>query len=402
MKFSFFCICLFVSWISCSTNSGTSGVLRNDSLYVVDVDHAEREKVLFMSSLFQKANAIVLDTSVWIGSLDKIQGLNNRIFILDRHQAKGVFEFTRDGVFVRQIGSRGNGPGEYIVPGDFSLDMVNGRIYILDDQKQTISQYNISDGKFQKTIALDKESGIRSHRIQWADGSLFVDLYCFDEQPATDGLLRRIDLSTAKSDGVYMSSAYNKQWHDPERIDSKVFYPGEKNAYRFVKQFMDTVFYIGSQGVMPYMALQSEDLLRPQDLKVVDMNSRLPLEAQLFQTKKIYGIHDYREHNHVIYFRYMKGGTIVFVAFDTRTGNTTLFDLMTDDLLFSENAQTLMPQFGCSTGEGEYYYFNNAPFINLKGWVEGGVLSPTLEGLDKLKVLNENSNPVIFYYEYKN
>ena len=44
----------------------------------------------------------------------------------------------------------------------------------------------------------------------------------------------------------------------------------------------------------------------------------------------------------------------------------------------------------------------NAPFINLKGWVEGGVLSPTLEGLDKLKVLNENSNPVIFYYEYKN
>ena len=52
--------------------------------------------------------------------------------------------------------------------------MVNGRIYILDDQKQTISQYNISDGKFQKTIALDKESGIRSHRIQWADGSLFV------------------------------------------------------------------------------------------------------------------------------------------------------------------------------------------------------------------------------------
>ena len=61
-----------------------------------------------------------------------------------------------------------------------------------------------------------------------------------------------------------------------------------------------------------------------------------------------------------------------------------------------------MPQFGCSTGEGEYYYFNNAPFINLKGWVEGGVLSPTLEGLDKLKVLNENSNPVIFYYEYKN
>ena len=166
MKFSFFCICLFVFWISCSTNSGTSGVLRNDSLYVVDVDHAEREKVLFMSSLFQKANAIVLDTSVWIGSLDKIQGLNNRIFILDRHQAKGVFEFTRDGVFVRQIGSRGNGPGEYIVPGDFSLDMVNGRIYILDDQKQTISQYNISDGKFQKTIALDKESGIRSHRIQ--------------------------------------------------------------------------------------------------------------------------------------------------------------------------------------------------------------------------------------------
>ena len=128
MKFSFFCICLFVFWISCSTNSGTSGVLRNDSLYVVDVDRAEREKVLFMSSLFQKANAIVLDTSVWIGSLDKIQGLNNRIFILDRHQAKGVFEFTRDGVFVRQIGSRGNGPGEYIVPGDFSLDMVNGRI----------------------------------------------------------------------------------------------------------------------------------------------------------------------------------------------------------------------------------------------------------------------------------
>lgn len=89
----------------------------------------------------------------------------------------------------------------------------------------------------------------------------------------------------------------------------------------------------------------------------MDMNSLITVQHNFFRQTRSYGIHDYREHNHVIYFRYMKGGTIVFVAFDTRTGNTTLFDLMTDDLLFSENAQALMPQFGCSTGEGEYYYF---------------------------------------------
>ena len=172
--------------------------------------------------------------------------------------------------------------------------MVNGRIYILDDQKQTISQYNISDGKFQKTIALDKESGIRSHRIQWADGSLFVDLYCFDEQPATDGLLRRIDLSTAKSDGVYMSSAYNKQWHDPERIDSKVFYPGEKNAYRFVKQFMDTVFYIGSQASNALYGFAKRGSVTSAGFKSCGYEFPITAGGTTFSDEKIYGIHDYR------------------------------------------------------------------------------------------------------------
>ena len=93
------------------------------------------------------------------------------------------------------------------------------------------------------------------------------------------------------------------------------------------------------------MALQSEDLLRPQDLKSCGYEFDYRWRHNFSDKQDLWYPWDYREHNHVIYFGYMKENDCFCCVWTIRTGNTmTLFDLMTDDLLFSENAQALMLQ----------------------------------------------------------
>ena len=118
--------CFIVVFILCACNNRTRGetpLTVNNDLYVVDIDHADRENIVY-SAVFGKLKTVVLgaNDSVLIGEISKMQVGRDGIFVLGRNQTKGVYLFSSDGAFVRRFGSVGNGPGEYIAPFDFSLD----------------------------------------------------------------------------------------------------------------------------------------------------------------------------------------------------------------------------------------------------------------------------------------
>lgn len=73
---------------------------------------------------------------------------SGNIFIYD-YQSKSLKKFSREGVFITQIGRQGNGPGEYIGLSKIESDGVNN-LFLLNSRKN-ILQYDL-DGNFIKEI----------------------------------------------------------------------------------------------------------------------------------------------------------------------------------------------------------------------------------------------------------
>lgn len=60
---------------------------------------------------------------------------------------KNVYQFTDDGKFVRTIGSRGNGPGEYSSVACIDIEETLGNVYVLSPGKN-INVYDMETGKY--------------------------------------------------------------------------------------------------------------------------------------------------------------------------------------------------------------------------------------------------------------
>jgi sugar lactone lactonase YvrE len=67
-------------------------------------------------------------------------GPDGNVYVSDSGNAR-VQVFTRQGRFIRQFGSFGNGKGQFIRPFDLVVDGA-GNVYVADDQAQTLSKFS--------------------------------------------------------------------------------------------------------------------------------------------------------------------------------------------------------------------------------------------------------------------
>jgi hypothetical protein len=83
-------------------------------------------------------------------------GEDGRLYFLDARGCQ-LIVFDNDGRFISRIGSRGQGPGEFMVPRSVYIDG-SSRIYVLDSRTRRINSYD-SDGKFLHSFLLTNSHG---------------------------------------------------------------------------------------------------------------------------------------------------------------------------------------------------------------------------------------------------
>jgi hypothetical protein len=100
-------------------------------------------------------DAIPLETNdeSILGAIKKTIVENERIYILDS-KTKSLKVFSNNGKFLFNIGSWGQGPGEYKEIRDFCVNQSAKKIYILDFT--AVLCYNIENGNFIEKISIDK------------------------------------------------------------------------------------------------------------------------------------------------------------------------------------------------------------------------------------------------------
>jgi hypothetical protein len=113
-----------------------------------------------------------------VGRISKLEITNEGDFIVFDARAGAVFRFAANGKFLNNIGYRGPGEKEYILPLDVKYDSFNNRVLVWDNGKRSILTYEL-DGRLLSKIHLPWVIGTfgiidAEHIICYMNNNLYV------------------------------------------------------------------------------------------------------------------------------------------------------------------------------------------------------------------------------------
>ena len=405
--FKCFVAFLFVAAVTaCSTHSKKIRDMNLEGSYEVDLDKIkiDPDNYFVYSTLYKGIKTIILETdeSCLIGAISKMRVFDSYIFILDV-RSRCVYMFDKEGRFVRKIGRNGQGPGEYVSPNDFTIDIENKTVYILDAQLQRINKYDVLTGKF--IYAINLEKNVRSHQIEYVHGKLYTDTYFFYH---TDDnyLLRIIEEPSGQDENHYLNvMEYGKGITNTlGNFQEHAFYLRQNGNVLFVNQFMDHIIEIKKDTIFPLVDFKGKDLLTSDNIKSAIEKGNRGFLNELFQFNKFFYANSFIENEGFIFFDYFKGSSIHRIFINKQSNEVGIFIKKWDDLLIREKGTSFgsMPKLGSFDAKGVYYYLTDSYVLNkLQEAAKAGTLSPNLDKLEEIKQLEEDANPILFYYEFK-
>jgi hypothetical protein len=404
MKFILYILFSLILFTSC--NSGKKGHPidgESDGL-VIDIDNAQKKESLLASSLYKNVKIISLEDKedILFGNIDKMQVYDNYIFILDEIYSQNMLIYSKDGKFLRKIGQKGIGPGEYISVSDFTIDIKNSDIYLLDHVSQVINKYNIQTGAYISSIKLNKQD-YTCISIIFHKGKLYLDAY--SDIVDCDFMLQEIDISTGHQTKKWLDPVkYNKGWCYPSPARRGAFMSKNTSNPLFSQQFMQVVLSIDS--MKPCLIVKSKEFVTEDDIKqgenAMATGDKQEILIDIMKRKRLFEINELIERPEYILFSINAGFSRKNIHYDKLNKQTSVSDYLIDDILYSKkNMKFNRLNFGCTDNNGVYYSLSTEVLPRMLESIEKNEIKGN-DNIQILKILTEDSNPVIFYYEFKN
>jgi len=134
--------------VSCSKTGNEDNDTESDS-QLITVDFAEMsdaEKTIAFSDIAKNISHVKLETNenVLIDNINKIKLTKNFIFISD---FSNLYQFSKTGEYIRKIGNKGRGPGEYIHISSLEINENHGKIYVHCSTRKKLLVFNLN-GEF--------------------------------------------------------------------------------------------------------------------------------------------------------------------------------------------------------------------------------------------------------------
>lgn len=388
---------------ACSFKKKNNLVEENKDLITINLDNAATHEPLNYSSIFKNAGVIVLETTdaSVLKRVNKIQILGESIYILDKN--RGLFLFNLEGKFVKQIGSKGVGPGEYVMPADFSIDAKSGDVYILDRKPQLVLNYT-ADGEYAKSIKLQNHQTV-SNFICFYDNRLYTDIHNLKKE-GDRYLLSEIDLSTGNKSQLWLDArTHNKGWDELYSTEQDFFISNSNDYPKYKQIFMDTIYEIKEDRISPFLALQSNDLMSKEYLDNLKQTTEpFKLYPRINNSDKIVSISNYFETLDFIYFEFYRGMYGRIVIYNKKSRTTSIYEKTYDDLFYStRNGKMLSSKFIAYDDKRVYSIALDSDYAKtiFQDLIKEDNINTSLKGFENISSLTEDSNPIIIYYEFK-
>lgn len=312
MKSVFLAICTALFVLSCKMTDKNvepvvgfaKGYINNDSVCVIDVVVSD-SVFKHLGQVLCTSNYIQLASEPLLASIEKIQILNDRIYLFDASSRLVCYDLDGRVIFV--IDAVGNGPGEYTRISNFMLNQDTHEVIVHDKYLATFLYYDMRNGKYLRSIRMQKPTP--------TDCTYFDGIYFYDNKRHSnyeEEKLLHYSLLTSK---------------DGKRICQHYFPHDEaETAYDFGTPFKfysngEKQYYCRDYDNMVYQ-LQSDSLIARYQINLPDF---LPLRkiAKKISPKKLiasgysFFISDIFECEGLLFFRYFKDKYSMVALYDT-------------------------------------------------------------------------------------
>ncbi len=193
--------------------------------------------------LIDDVSIVKLDNSAGapvIGIIEDAYESENAYYIVS---SETVYEYAKDGSFVRRIGAKGRGPGEYLNPRGIGVS--GGRLYVFDYNTQNILTYG-EDGSFigSSSKSALMNSGIYITSFFFSGGDMI--LYASSNSPVQDML--RWD---AVTDELTAVSERSREMLPEEVVMGENYIFGDRDNPFIYNNFNDTVYVLDGGRPVP-------------------------------------------------------------------------------------------------------------------------------------------------------
>lgn len=310
-----------------------------------------------------------------LGGINKIIYKNDRYYILDKDQNKGVYIFDKDGNFLSSINKQGEGPGEYIEIMDMDIDNKNN-IYIADNAKMNIIKYKQADPTTYEAIHV----GEHFMEFCYLDEQSFILRDIFGEK----GQKMKLASFNYKKNSItpLLNNRYqNVNEMDVMRCSKHYLYRSNEQIY-YNERFTPYIYSISKNGeLIDHYTISSEHYITDKELKGLEKNP-VKFIQETDHIKDIISLYENEKY---------------FVCMPFITPSATYLLIPKDNSQKAKKVDFMdKAEFqGTSQIEG----IANNKFIVTMNYSESQ--AEILKDNSKLKSWNEESNPVLVLFSIK-
>lgn len=395
-----FIILAFVMCISCGSYNTATMYADADT---ISIDGATRCDSLIFSDFFKAPKVVLLETKpeCVVQNIRSLEIYKEDIYILD-DRANKLYVFDGNGKFKRTISSPGRGHGEYMKLADFSIDRTKEIIYLLDEATDEILKFRLDDYKFLSSIKA-VQNGYLTYCMQEIGGKIYLNRSSVLEKEKYE--LREIDERNGKQVGKFLKSDdYNHGWNFPLSLEHSNFYSKNSQSPKYIGLFSNLIMNVTADGVSAAYIVDSRKFVNKDEVLMMQRIAEGKLEkidfSGIYSQKRIHQISRFIESPSKVFFQYLEGDERNYLVYDKASGKTKTSSLFMDDYVSDKN---MIPMDFCYSDERGVVALLKPCFMPhfIKYIIDGGKMRTHLDNYSRLIKLNKDSNPVLFFHEYK-
>lgn len=395
-----FIILAFVMCISCGSYNTATMYADADT---ISIDGATRCDSLIFSDFFKAPKVVLLETKpeCVVQNIRSLEIYKEDIYILD-DRANMLYIFDGNGKFKRTISSPGRGHGEYMKLADFSIDRTKEIIYLLDEATDEILKFSLNDYKFLSSIKA-VQNGYLTYCMQEIGGKIYLNRSSVLEKEKYE--LREIDERNGKQVGKFLKSdEYNHGWNFPLSLEHSNFYSKNSQSPKYIGLFSNLIMNVTADGVSAAYIVDSRKFVDKEEVLKMQKIAEGKLEkidfSGIYSQKRIHQISRFIESPSKVFFQYLEGDERNYLVYDKASGKTKTSSLFMDDYVSDKN---MIPMDFCYSDERGVVALLKPCFMPhfIKYIIDGGKMRTHLDNYSRLIKLNKDSNPVLFFHEYK-
>lgn len=287
------------------------------------------------SDFFSDYLVIPLETSpnCLINEVNKIDVYNDEYYIFDRKSAS-ILVFDCKGGFVRRIGKKGKGPGEFIQPTSISINKEKGVLGCIDGKLKKVILFTTA-GELIKEIRL--KGAYIYHNLMLLDKEIIFDVLLTERSHKSKKLIYSIDYEGNNLWDWIPKHESISELKVPMESSSKTLIASE-SGFTFRRTYMNSIYKYNNSKIEPSITFKSKYCVDDDDIPLIKdlIKTGMKEYSTFIRSRMLFnGIMDYYESEDYYFFSFTYKNEICYIIFNRKNDSLLCIKNMTDDMASS-------------------------------------------------------------------